>query len=195
MRTTRPRKGEPIRLVSTASGVRYRAVLDISAQGAKRRQITRTFITIKAAREFVTATRAGITTGTYTPPSAETVDQVCARWLDTRRDIRPVTLEGYRNHLSPVLRHLGQRKVQTLSVSDMEDITAWLTREGGARGQGLKPRSVKAALVALGQVLDMAVREGTVPRNVARLVRRPRVRQVAGTDLQHWQPAEFGPVR
>ena len=191
MRTTRPRKGEPIRLVSTASGVRYRAVLDISAQGAKRRQITRTFITIKAAREFVTATRAGITTGTYTPPSAETVDQVCARWLDTRRDIRPVTLEGYRNHLSPVLRHLGQRKVQTLSVSDMEDITAWLTREGGARGQGLKPRSVKAALVALGQVLDMAVREGTVPRNVARLVRRPRVRQVAGTDLQHWQPAEL----
>jgi integrase len=66
-----------------------------------------------------------------------------------------------------------------------------LTLEGGARGQGLAPRSVNAALVGLGQVLDMALRKGTVTRNVARLARRPRVRKIAGTDLLHWLPNDL----
>jgi site-specific recombinase XerC len=146
---------------------------------------------MKAARDFVTGTRAGITSGTYTLPSPETLSELCARWLDSRRDIRPVTIEGYRFALRPVLRHLGHRKVQSLTVGDMESLTTWLSRGGGVRGQGLSPRSVKAALMALGQALDMLCRDGTIPRNVARLARRPRVRQVAGTDLQHWQPSEM----
>jgi integrase len=70
-------------------------------------------------------------------------------------------------------------------------LVGWLSREGGARGRPLGARSVRGALVALGQVLDMAIREGTISRNVARLVKRPRLRQVAGTDLQHWQPSEL----
>jgi integrase len=188
VRITEPRANEPIRLIRTGNRHRYRVVLDVAPPDAPRRQVTRTFATIKAARAFVTETRAGITSGTYTPPTAETVTDLSARWLDTRRDIRPVTLEGYGNHLAPVLRRLGHRQVQSLTPADMDGLVAWLTREGGARGQGLAPRSVKAALVALGQVLDMALREGTVTRNVARLARRPRVRKVAGTDLLHWQP-------
>lgn len=50
---------------------------------------------------------------------------------------------------------------------------------------------MRAALIALGQALDMAAREGTVTRNVVRLARRPRVRNRVGTDLEHWQPAEL----
>lgn len=153
--------------------------------------MTRTCDTIKAARDFVASTRAGLSSGTYTAPSGETVEALCARWLESRRDIRPVTVEGYRNVLAPVLRRVGGRRVQTLSVGDVEALTGWLSREGGRRGQGLGPRAVRAALVALGQALDMATREGTVARNVARLARRPRVRKVAGTDLEHWQPAEL----
>ncbi|MGA8247849.1 MAG: site-specific integrase, partial [Nocardioides sp.] len=177
--------------MSTRSGHRYRVVIDVAPVGAPRQQVTRTLRTLAAARDFVTATRAGIATGTYTPPNAETLDGLSARWLESRRDIRAVTLEGYRHHLAPVLRHLGQRKVQDLTYRDVEKLVAWLEREGGVRGQGLSPRTVKGALIALGQALDMAIREGTVHHNVARLARRPRVRQVVGTDLQHWQPAEL----
>jgi integrase len=191
MRVTQPREGEPIRVVMTASGPRYRVVLDVAPPGAKRKQITRTFLTLREAREFVTATRAGIASGAYIPPSGETLSQTAARWLCSRRDIRPVTVEGYATHLKPVLRRLGERKVQSITVTDIEDLVAWLSREGGARGGPLSARSVRAALVALGQVLDMAMREGTISRNVTRLVKRPRLRQVAGTDLQHWQPAEL----
>lgn len=190
-RTSQPREGEPIRLVQTRGGTRFRVVLDVAAPGAPRRQITRTFNTLTDARDFITATRAGKRSGTYTPPSSETVEQASRRWLETRRDVRPVTVEGYRNHLAPVIRRIGARKLQTITVTDMEEFTAWLAREGGARGQGLGPRSVKGALVAFGQVLDMALQEGTVNRNVARLVKRPRLRKVAGTDLQHWQPHEL----
>lgn len=32
---------------------------------------------------------------------------------------------------------------------------------------------------------------GAVSRNVARIARRPRIRKVAGTDLEHWRPEEL----
>lgn len=190
-RVALPREGEPIRVVETAKGYRYRVVIDVAPKGAPRKQVTRTFDTLKAAREFVTATRAGITSGTYVAPTAETVEQLCARWLASRHDVRLVTLQGYRNALAPVLRRIGSRKVQQLTVTDVEALTAWMAREGGARGQALGPRSVRAALVALGQALDMAARDGVVPKNVARLARRPRARKVVGTDLEHWQPDDL----
>jgi len=50
---------------------------------------------------------------------------------------------------------------------------------------------VRASLVALAQVVDMAVTDGTLPRNVVRGVKRPRISKSLGHDLQHWQPAEL----
>lgn len=191
-RVTAPRQGEPIRLTYTTNGeARYHVTLDVASPGMRRRQIKRSFRALGKAREFVDATRAGVASGSYTPPSAETVRQLVRRWLDSRRDIRPVTVEGYSTQLAPVLRHLGDRKVQALTVADVESLIQWMSTEGGARGQALSARSVRAALVALSQALDLAAREGTVNRNVARLARRPRTRKVAGTDLSHWQPEEL----
>jgi len=59
------------------------------------------------------------------------------------------------------------------------------------RGGPLSPRSVRATLSALGQAFDQAAREGTINRNVIRLVRQPRLRQRVGLDLPHWQPGEI----
>lgn len=192
MRITQPREQEPIRLVQTkGSEHRYVVTIDVAAPGARRRQIKRSYRSLKDARVFVTTTRAGLASGTYAPPSAETLRQLCDRWLDSRRDIRLVTVEGYRLQLAPVLRHLGDRKVQSITLNDVESLIVWMGREGGKRGQGLGPRSVRAALIALSQALDLAARENTVSRNVARLARRPRSRTVAGTDLEHWQPEQL----
>ncbi|WP_244986694.1 site-specific integrase [Mycobacterium marinum] len=41
-------------------------------------------------------------------------------WLDGRRDIRPNTLEGYRNHLKPVIEHLGEMTLQQLRTADVD---------------------------------------------------------------------------
>lgn len=189
-RISLPRDGEPIRLIETRTGHRYRVVLDVAPAGAPRKQLTRTFDSLTEARRFVIDTRASMSAGTFTAPSSETVAELCGRWLESRRDVRPVTLEGYRNWLVPVLRHLGSRKVQDLAVRDVEELAVWLSACGGRRGQALGPKSVKSCLVALGQALDLAAREGTVNRNVAKLARRPRSRTRRGTDLQHWQPEE-----
>jgi site-specific recombinase XerD len=100
--------------------------------------------------------------------------------------VRAVTVEGYRNALASALRRLGGHDVRAVTVADVEALAAWMSRKGGRRGQGLGPRSVRAALVALSQAFDLAAHEGTVARNVVWLARRPRQRTMVGRDLQHW---------
>lgn len=59
-RVSTPREDEPIRLIDTAKGHRYRVVLDVAQHHERRRQLTRTFDTLRQARGFVTATRASL---------------------------------------------------------------------------------------------------------------------------------------
>ena len=55
----------------------------------------------------------------------------------------------------------------------MTDLLTSGRRIGNIQRQGLSPRSVNQALMLLGSVLDDAVRQGTLSRNVAKLVERP----------------------
>src|SRR4051794_18485066 len=135
MRISQPKADEPIRLVETKSGPRYRVVLDVAPAGAPRRQVTRTFDSIKQARTYIHETRAGLASGTYTAPSAETVEELCLRYIASRTDVRDVTRQAYRNWLAPVLRYMGSRTVQSVTARDVEAMAAWLSREGGRRGQ------------------------------------------------------------
>ena len=190
-----PEAAEPIRRVASTTGVRFCAVVDTTGRGVlPRRQVTRTLPTLEAARAFVAEVRAEVARGGAF--SAESVAALCERWLSSRRDVRPVTVEGYRNALAPVLRRIGSRDVRELSIRDVEGLIDWLAREGGrprkaqTTGGPLGPRSVRAALVALGQAFDLAAREGVSP-NVVRLARRPRQRKQVGRDLAHWQPDEL----
>jgi integrase len=194
-----PETSEPIRRVENKTGVRFRAVVDATPPGAaKRQQVTHTVTTLTEAREWVAEVRAEVAhAGAYQRDTAETVAELCARWLQSRRDVRQVTVEGYRHTLTPVLRRIGSRPVTELTVADVEALTEWLGREGGRPGHDgqpgkpLGPRAVRAALVALAQAVGMAEHEGTVTRNVVRLAKRPRVRQRRGRDLEHWQPGEL----
>ena len=198
-----PEVTEPIRRwESERYGVRWRAVVDVAPLDpsdphgrrriGSRKQVTETLGTLAAAREWVAEAEATVRSGQgYLRVESETVEALCVRWLASRRDIRPVTVDGYKNALAAVRRRIGSRKLTEVTVADVEALTAWLSAEGGRNGQPLGPRAVRAALVALGQAFDMAAREGTLPRNVARLARRPRVRKRVGRDLEHWQPAEL----
>lgn len=143
-----PRSDEPIRLAPVADGYHYRVVLDVAPKGSPRRQLTRTFKTLIAARDFVSDTRHALRRHTGVQ-SSETVEQLCTRWLQGRPDIRPVTQEHYRHMLRPVIARIGSIPIQHLGVSDVETLVGDLTSEGGRRGQGLGPRSVKGVLVLL----------------------------------------------
>lgn len=195
-----PNASEPIRrLAATGSQpVRFRVVIDATPPGSsQRRQITRTVPTLAAARALVAEVRTEVATGgaLAAPAEAETIGALCARWLDSRRDVRTVTRQGYAHWLAPVVRHLGTLPVRELDVRRVETMIGWLSSEGGKLGQGLGARSVKGALTALSMAVDQAVREGTLPSNPVKLARRPRQRTVVGNDLTHWSPAELDAFR
>lgn len=171
------RSAEPIREVKTAQGIRYRVVVDAGTHpDGRRRQVTSTHRTKREARAKLSEIRADVARGSFVARDPETVDALLDRWLTGRRDVREVTLQGYRDVLVPARQRLGSQRVQDVTIHDVDRLVEWMGREGGKRGQGLSPRSIIATLGALSQALDLAEREGLVTRNVARLVKRPRQR-------------------
>lgn len=173
-------RGEPIRALNGPDGkVRaYRVVVDVGRDAAgKRKQLTHTAPTRKAAREWLAETLSDAKRGTLVLRSEVTLDGLLDRWLDGRRDVRAVTVQGYRDVLAPVRKRLGGKRVQEVTVADVDALVTWMLSKGGQRGQGLSTRSVTATLGALSQALDLAERVGLVSRNVARIVKRPRTRQ------------------
>lgn len=188
------RNPEPIREVRGSDGsVRYRVVVDAGHHpDGRRRQVTSTHRTKRDARAWLAKTRADVDRGAFIARDGETLDSLLDRWLTGRRDVREVTVQGYRDVLVPARQRLGARRVQDLTIADVDRLVDWMSREGGKRGQGLGPRSIAATLGALSQALDLAMREGVVPRNVARMVKRPRQRR---TTVQRWTAAEASRFR
>ncbi len=193
MRITKPKAGEPIRLLSTSEGeTRYRVVLDIEVKAdGRRRQLTRTFRGLGEARAFVAATRTALAKGTYLAPDRETFESVCAAWLSSRLDVRAITRQGYATVLKPVRTKLGHRRVQDLRRSDLDSLVAWLVAEGGQRGRGLSQRSIVFTLGAVRQVLGYAVAEGLIAANPAVGVKAPRKQRGDTRAAQVWEPAEL----
>lgn len=192
MKIARPKPHEPIRVVQVKSGPRYRAVLDVGETfGGRRIQETRTFKTLGEARDFVAETRQALKAGTYVPRNSTTLDAVCGRWIESRRDVREVTRLGYQTVLKPVRAHMGSRRVQDLRRSDIEALVSWLTADGGQRRRGLSHRSVVFTLGALRQVLAYAVAEGVVSTNVAVGVKAPRKQRTDGRDVAVWTVADL----
>jgi|GEM_PF-735085 len=196
-----PTAVEPIRRVETKPGrVVFRSRLDASRlePGRPRQQVSATHDTLAAAREWVAEVRAAVEAGVAIGTAAETVEQLCSRWLATRIDVRRVTRDGYRQWLSPVLRHpIASLAVSAVGISDVQQFVAWLglegmrPRKGRDTGTPLSANSIRSVKVALQQVFDMAVTEGLVTRNVVKLARWPKSRTKRGRDLEHWQPDEL----
>jgi hypothetical protein len=72
---------------------------------------------------------------------------------------------------------LGHVQLQKLSKAHLDRLVTELLhlgrRVGNVQRQGLSPRSVNLMLTLLSGVLDDAVRQGTLTRNVAAMVERP----------------------
>lgn len=195
-----PRADEPIRRTVTGRGaVRFRSVVDATPPGARqRKQATRTSTTLEDARTFVEQVREEVRqAGAYSPAAVVTLTDAAGRYVASRVDIRPVTREGYRAELVPVLRHLGDRPVPEITSADVRELVTWLSEHGASptpddpEGRPLTPRSVRASVGRLSMVLDQAVQDGLVERNVSKGVKRPRQVRTVGTALEHWQSSEL----
>jgi integrase len=191
MKVAQPRPHEPIRVVRVKSGVRYRVVLDVGETFAGSRiQETTTHRTLTDAREHVTDVRVRLKAGTYVARNSTTLDAQCARWIESRRDVREVTRLGYASVLKPVRAHMGSRRVQDLRRSDVEALAAWLESDGGQRGRGVGHRTIVLALGTVRQVLAHAVAEGLIPANPAAGVKAPRRQRADARDVAVWTVAD-----
>lgn len=196
---------EPIRRVETKPGrVVFRARLDGTRPepGRPRQQVSGSFDTLTEARSWVAEVRAAVgASGLYgaaARAAAETVEHLCDRWIETRVDVRRVTREGYAQWLRPVMRHpIAKLPVAEVAITDVQALVAWLAREGmrpkkdRQTGTPLSANSIRSVKVALQQAFDLALAEGTISRNVIKLAKWPKVRNVRGLDLAHWQPAQL----
>lgn len=180
-RVLTPKANEPIRIVETKSGPRYRAVVDAARRGAPRRQVTRTFDTLQDARAFVVETRAALSRGDFTAPSKITLRDLCEAWLEDREaesktsgGIRIVSVNGYRSALDAPLRQIGDQPVQSISTTDIRELLRTLATTGGKWGRGLSHRSIVYALGTLRQVFAYGVEREVLSKNPAAPVKPPK---------------------
>ena len=185
---------EPIRKITLADGtVRYRLVVDIGKdQTGKRKQLTRTYARQKDARAELSRIRHQQDAGTYVQPSKMTLNQYLDDYLvGATRDRRESTKANYRHALKPVRARLGDRTLQSITKADIEQLVDWMLTAGrkrsGKPGTGLGPRSVRLTLGRLKAALEMAVDEGILVRNVAKLVKPP---EYVTTERDTWSKTE-----
>jgi integrase len=178
--TAASRKTDPIRKITTKNGeVRYRFIIDVGKRpDGKRDQRCFTYPSLREARAERAKIIADRSRGLLVKPTKITVAEAIKTWLDGRRNLRPSTQRGYADSLRLVSDPLGHIQLQNLTRAHLDDlVTQLLTRGrrvGNVQRQGLGPRSINLALTLLGSVLDDAVRQGIIGRNVARIVERVR---------------------
>lgn len=184
-RVLEPKKAEPIRLVETQSGPRYRVVITTSPKGAPRKQTTKTFETLPEARKFVAETRHQLAKGEFAAPSKVTVADLIKAWLASRRDIRSISVHRYDTVLRPVVARLGHRRAQSLTRQDIESLVTALTADGRSQ------RTIQYTLGALRLVLAYGISDGVLTSNVAKDVRAPRRKKGDKKQINPWTPEEL----
>jgi integrase len=191
MPAAKPRAGEPIRVIETQKSPRYRVVLDVAPKGAKRKQHTKTFDTLKEARAHVHETRDRLAKGNYTLPSKVTFEQLATDWLRSRQDIRANSRSGYQGVLNPVIDRLGARAVQSITRPDVDALMLALESEGGRRSKTLSHRTLSYTLTAVQQVFRYGISVGVLTASPAADVRVRRRRKSDRRPRTIWTPEEL----
>ena len=194
-----PKATEPIRLKDG----KFYAVVGVPGEDGKRRQLSRRFLVLDDAREWVAEVREDAEkakTAAFIDPRKLTVRELTKRWLtkreqevDTPGGVRLNTLNGYRSALSSLLVILGDRPAREVTADDVEGALLKLAKEGGKWGRPLSHRSLVYALGALRQVYGYALRSGWVKSNPAALVKAPGKNQDKADDAdpRRWTTAQL----
>jgi integrase len=188
-----PRKTDPIKKITTASGeIRYRFIIDMGKRpDGKRDQRCFTYRKLTEARAARAKIIANRRDGVLVKPTKITVAEAIDTWLSGRRNLRPSTRRCYADSLRLISKPLGHIQVQNLSKAHLDALVTDLLdhgrRIGNTQRKGLSARSVNQALMLLGSALEDAVRQGTLSRNVAKLVERPDHRR---HEMSTWTEAQ-----
>lgn len=188
---------DPIKTITLADGTkRYRFVTDTGRDPVtgRRRQKTHTFDRKKDAERELARIRHQRNTGTYVADSKTTVGEFLDEYLQgATRGRRASTARNYRDSFRCVREKLGDRPLQSVTKADVEDLVDYMRtagrKRGGKPGTGLGPRSINLTLGRLVAAFEVAVNEGRLARNVAKLVQPERC---TPPERDTWSAEEVG---
>lgn len=133
----------------------------------KRYSVTFRGTVTEAKRELRRILRTG-DEGSHVAPSKITLDEWARQWLASR-DVNERTRERYEGLLrNQVLPALGERRLQSLTATDLDKLYKALPKSG------LAARTVRHVHVVLSGCLKTAVRKGVLQANPADRADRPK---------------------
>ncbi|MFF3567908.1 site-specific integrase [Nocardia jiangxiensis] len=147
---SRARRAEPIDKRTARNGtVTYTFQVDVGTKpdGSRDRQRFTYSTKAKARREYRRITTE-VDEDRFVRRLDITVDEACTEWLNGRRGIRLVKLEGYRNDLKPVRRRLGRKQLVDLTKADGDDLVDWMLSEGRVDPRHFQPDSLLSRVAA-----------------------------------------------
>ena len=114
--------------------------------------------------------------GSLVEASKLTISAYLREWLDNAHELTPKTKERYQQLANQqIVPHLGPILLQKLKPAHVQQWHGTLLKQGGNKGRSLSARTVGHAHRVLHRALQRAVESETLCRNVASVVRPPRV--------------------
>ena len=165
------------------------------ATGRRRQVYRRGFRTQKDAAEALDKIRGARRTATYVPPAKITVSEYMTKWLAglPAQGRRPSTVDGYRRCLDYLVPDLGAKRLDALTVHDLDALYGRLLKSGKRQKPygGLSPRSVRYVHTVVRKALSDAVKKGTLVRNVAEVASPPSAKSAKPPEMAWWTPEEL----
>jgi integrase len=146
---------------------------------------------ITDARTTLRALLKSADDGQHVAPDKTTIREYLRMWIDGDAGISPKTRERYRQLAEhQIIPHLGAITLQDLRPVKLHQWHSTLLKSGGKNGRPLSARTVGHAHRVLHRALERALRIEIIPRNVAALIRPPKVQTAEITILTPPQMAE-----
>ena len=177
-----------IRKRETKRGTRWQAIVDLGADPltGSRRTRSRFCSSERDAKKALAKLQTEADAGLLAQRSAQTVGDICARWLETDARFKaPRTYEYYERLIRVhVIPHLGDVKAHALSP---QMVRSWVAARL-ADGVGLP--TLRAALTRLRAALAQAACDHVLPTNAAGGIRVPGARADTWGHERHTWSAE-----
>jgi integrase len=129
--------------------------------------------------------------GAHVAPDKITLADYLRGWLDSDTGLSPKTLERYRQLAEQqIIPYLGATLLQSLRPAQIEQWHATLLKSGGMKGRALSGRTVGHAHRVLHRGLERALSLEMIARNVAHVIRPPKVADAEIASLNAEQIAD-----
>jgi integrase len=178
-----------VKVITYPSGTRrYEVRIEVGRVGGRRKQKQLRFAKLQDAIDAYNAERGDRSRGVQVTPTGVTLRQAADGYLEALR-AEPNTVTAYAAVLRPAIARLGDRPVQELRREEIEKLAADIATKPVPSGDWRKPAkmpavasdtcgpwspaSVRHMLSRLRAVYARLVKDGTVLRNTAALVKTP----------------------